>query len=123
MAQPTLAHRTPVACSACYAQYPDRKHIDYRSMMNGLQPPGAGPRDPHVDWVTICENCLRSGLALLPEEAGPREKLEQRVADLEEQLRETQAYADRVEDALSARPAVRDRQRTAARKNRYEGKQ
>jgi hypothetical protein len=121
MAQPRIASRTPNACAACYSQYPDRIHVDYASALEGRLVDPSAPRGGHVDWVIICENCLRAGVALLPEDKSKTEAFEQRIADLEEQLTQTQAYADRVEDALAARPATRAaKPKTAPRKNRYE---
>jgi uncharacterized protein YecA (UPF0149 family) len=76
-----------------------------------------------VDWVVICERCLRAGVALLPEEHDRADTLEQQVADLEEQLRQTQAYADRLEDAFQHKPKPAPKQtkpKPAQRRNRYE---
>jgi hypothetical protein len=121
MAQPILAAKTPIACAGCFAQYPDRLHVDYRAAFDGPQVPGSGPRSPHISWVTICEKCLRDGVALLPEEKGRVDALEQRIVDLEEQLKQTEAYADRVEDALASRPASRAaKPKAGQRRNRYE---
>lgn len=104
MAQPRIASRTPRACAACYQQKTDAIYIDYASALEGRLIDPSKPRGGHVDWVIICEPCLRAGVALLPEERTKVETLERRVADLEAQLAETQAYADRIEDALSHRP-------------------
>lgn len=105
MAQPRIASRTPRACAACYQQKTDAVHIDYASALEGRLIDPSAPRGGHVDWVIICEPCLRAGLALLPEERTKVDQLEQQVTDLHAQLAETQAYADRIEDALSHRPA------------------
>jgi hypothetical protein len=75
----------------------------------------------------MCEKCLRAGVSLLPEEQSLKETLERRVADLEEQLAATQAYADKIEDAFSHRPAREtpkpaQKPKPAQRRNRYEPK-
>jgi hypothetical protein len=127
MAQPRLAP-TPTACAACYGQYPDRAHVDYRAAIEGRLIDPSKPRGRHVDWVVICEKCLRDGVALLPESADPREALEQRIADLEQQLAAARDYADSIEDAFSRRPAEREpapkskAPATRQRKPRYEAK-
>lgn len=126
MAQPQLAAKTPVACAACFGQYPKRLHVDFRAALDGPQV-GSGPRAPHISWVVICEKCLRAGVSLLPEEQSIKETLERRVADLEQQLTATQAFADKLEDALSSRPAREAPRPTKAkqpaqRRNRYEPK-
>jgi hypothetical protein len=131
MAQPRIASKTPTACAACYQQRPGVIHIDYAAALEGRLIDPSKPRGGHVDWVIICALCLRNGVALLPEEERSKvETLEQRIVDLETQLTATQAYADRVEDALSHRPeraAPKERPakstkpaRPTARKERYE---
>jgi hypothetical protein len=130
MAQPTLAPRTPVACAGCYGQYPDRLHVDFRAAIEGRLVDPSQPRGPHVDWVILCEKCLRDGVALLPEVKDQREALEQRVTDLETQLAAAQDYADRIEDAFQRRPTNHERLNGAEakprapkpRKPRYESK-
>lgn len=123
MAQPQLAAKTPVACAACFGQYPKRLHVDFRAAIDGPQV-GDGPRAPHVSWVVICENCLRAGVSLLPEEQAAKEAAEQRIAALEDQLHNTQAFADKLEDALQSRPApaprTKPKAKPAQRRNRYE---
>lgn len=128
MAQPILAGRTPVACAACYGQYPDRLHVDFRAALEGAQVQG-GPRAPHVDWVVICESCLRSGVALLPEDATQREQAERTIAALTERAEAAENYAASLEDTLSRRPTRERAEREpkaapakAARRPRYEAK-
>jgi hypothetical protein len=128
MASPRIASKTPTACAACYGQYHDRTHVDFGAALEGRLIDPSKPRGGHVDWVIICDHCLRSAVALLPEERTKQEALEQRNADLEHQLAETQAYADRIEEALTHRPprpvATASKQRASAksapRRNRYD---
>lgn len=75
--------------------------------MEGAQVDPSNPRSAHVDWVVLCADCIRNAHQLLPEQADRAARLELTIADLGEQLAATQAYADRVEDALSHRPAER----------------
>jgi hypothetical protein len=125
MAQPSVAPPSLNKCAACYGQYPDRIFIDYRAAIEGRLLDPSKPRGGHIDWVVICEKCLRDGVALLPKEKGRTDALAQRVRDLEAQLAETQEYAAKVEDALQGRPAsMAPKTRQAAkgqpRRNRYE---
>lgn len=126
MAQPRIASRAPVACAACYQQRPDAIHVDFASALEGRLIDPSQPRGGHIDWVIICEPCLRNGVALLPEERSKVEALEQTIADLKTQLVATQAYADKIEDAFSQRPqreaASAPKQKTAKapqRRSRY----
>lgn len=124
MAQPRIASKTPTACAACYQQRPGVLHVDYAAALEGRLIDPSQPRGGHVDWVIICDPCLRNGVALLPDQANARvELLEQQLADLKEELTKTQAFADRLEDALAHRPTPAPKQQKAAkpaqRRNRY----
>ena len=128
MANPRLASKAPRACAACNGQYTDRLHVDYMAGYEGGLIDPNRPRAGHVDWLVMCENCIRRGAELLPEHSGRLTAAEQRIEALEAQLKSTQAYADSIEDALSRRPAERaPRELKAApakgpRKSRYEAK-
>ena len=128
MANPRLASKPPRACAACNGQYIDRLHVDYMAGYEGGLIDPNRPRAGHVDWLVICENCLRRGAELLPEYRSKLVTAEQRVKDLEAELKATQAFADRVEDALAHRPAERAERapkattRPTTRKPRYETK-
>lgn len=104
MAQPRLAARAPVACAACYGQYPDRAHIDFASAIEG-GPVDSNPRSPRVSWVVICENCLRNAVKMLPDAVDIREQHEREVAALKERAEAAESYADDLEDTLSRRPS------------------
>jgi hypothetical protein len=128
MANPRLASKPPRACAACNGQYIDRLHVDYMAGYEGGLIDPNRPRAGHVDWLVICENCIRRGAELLPEYRSQLTAALQRVTDLEAQLTAAQDYADRIEDAFQRRPAERAERAPkaapakAARKPRYEAK-
>lgn len=101
MAQPRIAERAPRACAACYGQYPDRTHIDYAAVYEGHLIDPNNPRSAHVDWLVICEDCLRSGYELLPEKRTERDNLRERVDQLQQALADAEDYAAKVEDAFN----------------------
>lgn len=105
MAEPRIASRAPVACAACYGQYPERTHIDFRSAIEGA-PINDNPRAPRVDWVTICDQCIRTAFEMLPEQASQRTNLEAQLKAALERAEAAENYASRVEDALSHRPEL-----------------
>lgn len=114
MAQPRVASKPPVACAACYGQYVDRVHIDYASAIEGHQIRSDNPRAPHVDWVVICEDCIRSGYELLPEQASHRDKLSEENARLTTRVAELSDYASRLEDVIARKPPADPASRAAA---------
>ncbi|HEU4975278.1 MAG TPA: hypothetical protein VFT50_09330 [Baekduia sp.] len=103
MAEAKIAARTPTACAGCYGQYPERVHVDFSSAIEG-GPVNDNPRAPRVEWVVLCENCVRRAFALLPKIADGREKLGRQAAALQAQLAEAKAYAASLEEALARRP-------------------
>jgi hypothetical protein len=127
MASPRLASRPPRACAACYGQYTDRAHVDFQAGYEGALIDPNRPRAGHVDWLVICEKCIRTAAALLPEQASKVEGLQHEIAALKERAEKAEEYADRIELALSHRPE-RDRdpappkvkKAPAQRRNRYE---
>lgn len=103
MAQPRIVP-TPSYCAACYGQYPDRLHIDYAAAIEGRLLDPSKPRGGHVDWVVICEKCLRDGLALVPEQRDQREAEAATLAALRAELAESREYVTTLEAALAAKP-------------------
>lgn len=118
-----LAHKTPVKCSSCFGQYPDRPHVDFESAYDGPQIDPENPRRGHVDWLVICSDCIRAAGGFLPEEADQTAALQSELDTVKSQLREADNYIDRLESAHAARPASRGAQSTtqrAPKKRRYE---
>jgi hypothetical protein len=121
MAQPRIASRAPSACAACYQQKPDTIHVDYRAALDGRLVDPSQPRGGHVDWVIICADCLRNGVALLPEEKGRVDALEGRVTALLAEVEKEREYSAKLEDAVSVRPVRPEREPRAPKKSRAEG--
>lgn len=99
-----LASRPPIRCSGCYGQYPDRAHIDFESAYDGPTTDASNPRAPKLDWVVLCEECVRAAHDRLPNVVDRTLALRQRIDSLESELAETQRYADKLEDAMGSRP-------------------
>lgn len=99
---------TPTHCSACFQQDSKLRHIDFDAACD------RGYGDQHgvqiaMEDLILCENCLRDGAKLVGMEDA--EVLAERIASLEGRLAEETArcdqmtgYANRMEEALAARP-------------------
>ncbi len=126
MARPRIASSTPRACAGCYGQYPGRVHVDFASAIEGAQLDPERPRAGHVEWVVLCENCVRNAHNLLPHpEADRLAEFAAENAELRERLARSEHYAETLEDAIARRPEREHQHPTvkaAPRKRRYEGK-
>jgi hypothetical protein len=60
-----IAHTPPVACASCFAQYPDKVHVDFESTWDGPVINNDGT-NYSVDDLVICEDCMRAAMALMP---------------------------------------------------------
>ena len=115
---------------SCYLQRPGVPHVDYGAAIEGRLIDPSRPRGGFVDWVVICENCLRAGVALLPDERRDRDAEHKAlVAQLEAELRKSAEYIAQLEAAFAAREHVRPTVKPAPkpepkqqRKTRYEAK-
>lgn len=110
--EPRLASRLPRACAGCYGQHPDRVHVDFATPIDGPVINVADPRVGRVDWVVLCEKCVRLAFELLPEQANERDTL-RRERDLAVERRDkAENYASTLEDSLGnirdARPEPRE---------------
>jgi hypothetical protein len=101
MAQPKIAERAPRACAACYGQYPTRTHIDYSAAYEGHLIDPENPRGGHVDWLVLCEDCIRSGYELLPEQRNQRDQQADRIKQLEDRVAQAEDYASSLEDVVA----------------------
>jgi hypothetical protein len=54
-----IAHTPPVACASCFAQYPDKVHVDFESTWDGPVINNDGT-NYSVDDLVICEDCMRA---------------------------------------------------------------
>jgi hypothetical protein len=62
------------------------------------------PRGPRIDWVVLCENCVRNAYELLPAVAERREATEAKLKRAQRDLEQSRAYATSLEAAIAHRP-------------------
>ena len=99
----------PVYCSACGCQDKSKRHVDFDAACDRGY--GADQDVPiSMDDLIICETCLRSaaGLVGMIDDTEPLEKiatLEQRLSGEQKRADKAAAYAERMEQALAARPS------------------
>jgi hypothetical protein len=55
-----LADTPPAACSSCFGQYPDRRHVDFGASWDGpfLTGQVTGATTVSIDDLVICDGCL-----------------------------------------------------------------
>ena len=107
MAAPRLLEFGTAYCSACWCEYPDKRHVDYSADNDQ----GYGNRtDTQItyDNLQLCEDCMKSGARLVGMVDGAETEQEIRDKDakidrLEREARQAQNYADRLEDAFQHR--------------------
>ena len=101
-----LLNGTPLKCSCCYGQYTDREHVDFASAYEGPLLDPANPRGGHIDWLVLCDECIRLAHNLVSkDERG--EQIAQLAAEntrLRAEARKHQAFAEKLQEALAVRP-------------------
>lgn len=132
MPDPRIAQKTPAACAGCFGQHPNRLHVDFATVFEGPVIDPDNPRRGRVDWLVLCEKCVRRADSLLPPDpkvAAHLENLERQATALTERAEKAEDYASRIEDTLQHRPPERGekvaptvRERTGTRKPRYASK-
>lgn len=115
-----LAHTAPVRCAGCFCQKPGEPHIDFESAFEGPQVDPDNPRKGHVDWLVLCDECVRTSFAMLPDVADERDRLREQLADREREIRELSNYVDSLEGAVAGRPSSRQQAPRPKAKRRYE---
>jgi len=104
MAAPRIANRPPNACAGCYGQYPERLHVDFKTAIEGGPVESEHAKALRVDWVVLCESCIRTAIALLPDSVDLKAQHEAEVAQLRERCEQAENYASTLEDTMSRRP-------------------
>lgn len=101
-----LLNGTPLKCSCCYGQYPDREHVDFVSAYEGPLLDEANPRGGHIDWLVLCDECIRIAYGLLSddERAAKIKELAAENTRLRAEARKRQAFAEKLQEALAVRP-------------------
>lgn len=108
LANEIRAAHLPMYCSACGCQDGSLRHVDFDAACDR----GYGAESAQqvsMDDLILCETCLRSGAALVGmiDDAEPVAKigqLKQRLAEEKLRADKAVAYAQRMEEALAARP-------------------
>lgn len=108
MGVPRLADHAPAACSVCFTQHPDQRHVDFDAAWDGPVLP-AGDTVIAIDDLIICEGCMTAGGKILGltdpgELAGRVEALEDQLAAADEAAAERTAYIDQLEKTVAAKP-------------------
>ena len=101
-----LLNGTPLKCSCCYGQYVDREHVDFVSAYEGPLLDKANPRGGHIDWLVLCDECIRLAYALLADDERG-EKIKELAAEntrLRAEARRHEAFAGKLQEALSLKP-------------------
>jgi hypothetical protein len=102
---------TPIFCSACHNQDSSARHVDFDAACDRGY--GSLEDNPDIkismDDLVLCETCLRHGASLVglvdADEQGARvESLERRLAEETRRCEQAVNYANRMEEALAARP-------------------
>jgi hypothetical protein len=96
---------TPPYCSACFGFDGDTRHVDFDAASDR----GYGENGVSMDNLILCETCLRSGAGLVgmvdaTQQADRIATLEKRLADEQKRADQAVAYANRMEQAIAARP-------------------
>lgn len=113
-----IAYAAPPHCSSCYAQQPEKQHVDFESSYDG--PVIEGTIKVSIDEMIVCEDCMRLAASLLGfvDDEGAREELgalRQEVANLEDRLAERLAYTDQLERTIASKPKPPARKKAATK--------
>lgn len=106
-AQIRLAETPPAMCSACFGQYPQRRHIDFGASWDG--PVLDGAHRVSIDELVICEKCLLIAAKLLgTSKVNTRElrRLEAVVQDQQDKIARLGEYAESLKATLDAKAAA-----------------
>ena len=101
-----LLNGTPLKCSCCYGQYTKREHVDFVSAYEGPLLDKDNPRGGHIDWLVLCDECIRNAYNLLKDDERG-EKIKELAAEntrLRAEARRHEAFAEKLQEALHIRP-------------------
>lgn len=116
------AQPPPAYCSACFGQYPDRRHVDFGASYDGpVLENVAGGVPASIDDLVICEECLATAAKLIghgdtTEKDAQIETQAAQMQELTERLAGAMAYCNKLETAIAAKPKVERKPRGAAGK-------
>jgi hypothetical protein len=102
-----LAESTPVRCSACFGQHPEKSHVDFEAAWDGPVIDAGNGMKQYIDDLVICEDCIRSAADSLPsDEKTLLRDTQATVAALREELAQSHEYARKLQVALATQPAA-----------------
>lgn len=113
----SLLEVPPVRCSACWGQYPERRHVDFESHWEGpTWREGIAGEDGEIlnsitlslDDLILCEECLTTAAKLIglvkPDEVSQHaEELERQLAELVERNRGLELHARNLEASIASK--------------------
>lgn len=104
-----LAEVGPTYCSSCFAQNPDKQHVDFGAYYDG--PVLDGAKQSQIDDLILCEDCLREAAGLIPGPSAADKERMDRVVEENETLKLANAgqaaYIERLEAAIAVRPETK----------------
>jgi hypothetical protein len=112
-----LTETPPVRCSACFGQYPERRHVDFEAAWEGPTfKEGIAGEDGEIlnaipvsiDDLILCEDCLRAAAALIglkdPDEVSEyAEQLETQRDELLEKVRGFERHSANLEASIASK--------------------
>ena len=111
-----IAPVPPSHCSACFAQYPDRRHVDMESSWDGPVIEGGVVGEDgivqdtikvSIDELILCENCVRDAAALIgmePVDMKERDRLLEVNGELARKVMELEKHNASLQAALLTKP-------------------
>lgn len=92
-------------CLGCWSQDTDRGYVDFGSAIDGpLEYNDLQGFYSHDDLI-LCEQCVRSAVAVLPASETVIEHLKRELADERAAVGQWKEYAEKIEDVVRKRPA------------------
>lgn len=105
-----LTEIPPHACSSCFGQYTDRRHVDFNAFYDGPVMDAAenvaGGKGVSIDDLVLCEECVLAASKLLGCEPFPAERIEELEAALVESKATEAATRNAYEAVQAAQEAV-----------------
>lgn len=117
---------TPIYCSACRSQHSEKRYVDFDAECDRGYGDAANGKPIQMDDLILCDDCIRTagrfvGMADAEAQVERIASLEERLAAETARCDQMTAYANRMEDALAARPEPISVNRPRGRPRRADG--
>jgi len=107
-----LADGAPPFCSSCYAQYADKRYVDFEAaydgpVLNTDNPNVGGAVKAQIDDLVLCEDCIQEAVEILALHSEVKRQLDAALRALDEaEANEAKAveYATNLEQTLGSKP-------------------